>query len=33
MAKLWYPVIDYVECLECGACIEKCPNCVYDGKQ
>jgi len=30
MAKMWYPVIDYVACLECGACIEKCPHGVYD---
>jgi C_GCAxxG_C_C family probable redox protein len=30
MAKTWYPVIDYLECVECGACIEKCPHNVYD---
>lgn len=30
MAKSWYPVIDYSECMECGACIKKCPHGVYD---
>ena len=30
MAKTWYPVIDYSECVECGVCIEKCPHNVYD---
>ena len=30
MSKTWYPVIDYSECVECGACIEKCPHNVYD---
>lgn len=30
MAKMWYPVIDYVACLECGACVEKCPHGVYN---
>lgn len=30
MAKMWYPVIDYVTCLECGACIKKCPHGVYE---
>lgn len=30
MAKTWYPVIDYIECSECGTCIAKCPHGVYD---
>jgi NAD-dependent dihydropyrimidine dehydrogenase PreA subunit len=30
MAKIWYPVIDYMKCTECGACILKCPHGVYD---
>lgn len=30
MAKKWYPVIDYIECKECGLCIKKCPHNVYD---
>lgn len=30
MAQKWYPVIDYMLCEECGACVEKCKNGVYD---
>lgn len=30
MTKLWYPVIDYVKCTECGTCIEKCSHGVYN---
>ena len=30
MAKKWYPVIDYLECIECGSCIAKCSHGVYD---
>lgn len=30
MLKNWYPVIDYSECEECGACIKKCSHGVYD---
>lgn len=30
MAKTWYPVIDYLSCLECGACVAQCPHGVYD---
>lgn len=30
MAKTWYPVIDYFDCMECGACIAKCSHGVYD---
>ena len=30
MSKNWYPVIDYNECGECGACVDKCMHGVYD---
>ncbi|MDO5411413.1 MAG: DUF2703 domain-containing protein [Lachnospiraceae bacterium] len=30
MAEKWYPVIDYMECAECGSCIAKCTHGVYD---
>ena len=30
MAKNWYPVIDRSACIECGKCIEKCKQGVYD---
>ncbi len=30
MAKTWYPVIDYLNCTECGICIKKCSHGVYD---
>ncbi len=30
MTKLWYPVIDYSICTECGACIAKCSHSAYD---
>lgn len=30
MAKNWYPVIDYVTCAECGACVNFCAHGVYD---
>ena len=30
MAKKWYPVIDYIACKECGACVAMCPHDVYD---
>jgi len=33
MSKKWYPVIDYVECIECGSCIDKCKHGVYDQKK
>lgn len=29
MAKTWYPVIDYLTCAECGACVAQCPHGVY----
>ncbi len=25
MAKTWYPVIDYLTCVECGTCSFICP--------
>ncbi len=30
MSKKWYPVIDVENCIECGACINKCTHEVYD---
>ena len=30
MAKMWYPVIDILECIECGTCVAKCSHGVYD---
>lgn len=30
MSKNWYPVIDYVNCVECGTCMNKCNHGVYD---
>jgi NAD-dependent dihydropyrimidine dehydrogenase PreA subunit len=30
MARKWYPVVDYLECIECGSCIAKCSHGVYD---
>lgn len=33
MSKMWYPVIDYVVCGECGACIKKCSHGVYNGEK
>jgi NAD-dependent dihydropyrimidine dehydrogenase PreA subunit len=30
MAKIWYPVIDYIACIECGTCVDMCPHGVYD---
>lgn len=33
MSKKWYPVIDYVKCAECGACVDMCPHGVYDKKK
>jgi NAD-dependent dihydropyrimidine dehydrogenase PreA subunit len=30
MAKTWYPVIDYLTCVECGACVSQCPHGVYN---
>lgn len=29
MAKNWYPIINYDNCIECGACINKCSHGVY----
>ena len=33
MSKKWYPVIDYVECAECGTCVKMCSHKVYDVKK
>jgi NAD-dependent dihydropyrimidine dehydrogenase PreA subunit len=33
MSKTWYPVIDYSLCLECGACLNKCKQGVYERKE
>lgn len=30
MAEKWYPVINYESCIECGACVDKCPHGVYE---
>ena len=30
MEKTWYPVIDYLTCIECGNCVSMCPHGVYD---
>lgn len=30
MAAAWYPMINYEKCIECGACVDMCPNGVYD---
>lgn len=29
MAKMWYPVINYELCTECGACFNKCTHGVF----
>jgi len=29
MSKAWYPVINYDNCVECGACFDKCTHGVY----
>lgn len=28
MSKTWYPVINYENCIECGACFNKCSHGV-----
>ncbi len=33
MAKKWYPVIDILECIECGTCVSRCSHGVYDKKK
>ena len=30
MSKKWYPVVDVLSCIECGACVNNCPHSVYD---
>jgi NAD-dependent dihydropyrimidine dehydrogenase PreA subunit len=29
MARKWYPVINWMKCNECGACVERCVHQVY----
>lgn len=33
MARTWYPVIDYLNCAECGTCTEKCAHGVYSAEK
>ncbi|SNR98831.1 4Fe-4S dicluster domain-containing protein [Anaerovirgula multivorans] len=33
MSKNWYPVIEYLKCDECGACVKKCSHGVYNKKK
>ncbi len=33
MAKQWYPIVDYTTCVQCGGCIKKCKNNVYDNSK
>ena len=30
MSKTWYPMINYENCIECGACVEHCTHGVYN---
>ena len=30
MKSHWHPAIDPDKCIECGTCIDTCPNNVYD---
>ena len=30
MSKTWYPMINYENCTECGACVEHCTHGVYN---
>ncbi len=30
MAKAWYPMINYENCIECGVCVDMCSHGVYD---
>ena len=30
MAKKWYPVVDILSCVECGAYVNFCPHGVYN---
>jgi NAD-dependent dihydropyrimidine dehydrogenase PreA subunit len=32
MSKTWYPVINYENCIGCGACFNKCSHGVYEMK-
>lgn len=33
MSANWYPVINYQNCVSCGACVQKCQNGVYEKSQ
>lgn len=33
MSKKWYPVVDYLECIECGSCVSMCKHGVYDERR
>ena len=33
MAKIWYPVIDYLSCLECGTCVDFCHNGALERRE
>ncbi len=36
MTKIWYPVIDYITCEECGTCVAHCESkrhYVYDSEK
>lgn len=36
MAKTWYPVVDYVVCIECGTCDKECScggNCANEQEE
>lgn len=33
MAITWYPVVDYMLCIECGNCVKMCPHAVYETKK
>ena len=30
MTKNWYPIINFDNCIECGACTNKCSHGVYE---
>ncbi len=30
MSKTWYPMINYENCIECGACVAHCTHGVYN---
>jgi len=30
MSRTWYPMINYENCIECGACVNHCTHGVYN---